>query len=301
MKRHRFAMLAFPLLILPGATPDRILAQAEQSGLPVQYEELTATDFAGARDRAKGVCLVPLGILEKHGPHLPVGTDLLNSRELALRAARKEYCVVFPPYYVGQIFEAKHQPGAIAYSTDLIWMMLRETCDELARNGFSTIVLVNGHGGNNSFLQYFCQAQLESPRDYAVVLFTPGPDTAVAERVRQLRKTTSGGHADEEETSMLMTHRPDLVHRELGKAESGEDMRRLSMVPYGYTGIWWYARYPNHYAGDGSHGSKELGDILLSSRSDRLAELVRTVKRDPTIRNLQHEFYKRIGENNAPH
>ena len=261
------------------------------SSLPVRYEELTAPEFVTAAARSGGICIVPIGILEKHGPHLPLGTDLINVREMVLRAAAKEYCVVYPPYYCGQIFEARHQPGTIAYSTDLMWKLLQETCDEMARNGFGKIVLANGHGGNNSFLPFFCQAQLSSRKGYSVVLFAPSQDPAVAKRVKELRKTTGGGHADEEETSMMLAHRPELVHMERAKEQSGADLDRLSSLPFAYTGIWWYARYPNHYAGDGSEASRELGDLLLNSESDQLAALVKALKSDKTLEELQNRFY----------
>ena len=263
-------VIVLSLLVLPGAVATIVVAQDKPAGkstpLPVKYEELTAPQFVDAVAASGGVCMIPLGILEKHGPHLALGTDLINCREVALRAARNEYCVVFPEYYFGQIFEARHQPGTIAYSNNLIWTMLQETCDELARNGFKKIVLVNGHGGNESFLPYFCQSQLSTPRDYFVALFSPEPDSAVEERARKLRKTTTGGHADEVETSMLLAHRPELVHLDRAAAESGEDLQRLDGLPYLYTGIWWYARYPNHYAGDGSNGNRELGESVPGQR-----------------------------------
>ena len=268
-------------------------AVAKPVRLPVQYEELTAPQFVDALAASGGVCMIPLGILEKHGPHLPLGTDLINGREVALRAARSEYAVVFPEYFVGQIFEAKHQPGTIAYSNDLIWKMLQETCDELARNGFTKIVLVNGHGGNTSFLQYFCQSQLSARRDYVVGLFTPEEDPAVEKRAREMRKTTEGGHADEVETSMLMAHRPELVHVQDAGKESGEDKKRLEGIPFLYTGIWWYARYPNHYAGDGSNGNRELGEIYLASESGQLATLLKVLKSDRSIRELQDDFFQK--------
>src|SRR5512143_2578355 len=144
--------------------------QAGQPVLPYKMEEITSPKFVKAVEMAGGVCVIPLGIIEKHGPHLPLGTDLFESREVAFTAAKKEYAVVFPPYFTGQIFEAKHQPGAIAYSNELMWKMLDETCGELSRNGLKKIVLLNGHGGNSSFLQFFCQSQLASRRDYIVVL-----------------------------------------------------------------------------------------------------------------------------------
>ena len=67
-----------------------------QSKLSVHWEELTAADFRDAIARAQGTCLLPFGILEKHGPHGPIGSDLIQSREVAARAAKTEYAVVFP-------------------------------------------------------------------------------------------------------------------------------------------------------------------------------------------------------------
>ncbi len=94
--------------------------------LPVGWEELTSPDFVKAVEKSEGVCLIPMGVLEKHGPHLPLGTDVYTAREISQRAAQKEYCIVYPYYFVGQIFEAKHQPGTVAYSTELIYKMLEE-------------------------------------------------------------------------------------------------------------------------------------------------------------------------------
>ena len=90
-----------------------------QNKLSTKWEELTAPDFRQAIQQAKGTCLLPFGILEKHGQHLPLGTDLLNVRYASLQATSQEYAVVFPEYYFGQIFEAKHEPGTIAYSMEL--------------------------------------------------------------------------------------------------------------------------------------------------------------------------------------
>ncbi len=259
----------------------------------VRYEEISAPEFIKAVTASKGICLIPMGIIEKHGPHLPLATDLLTSREIALRAAVREYALVFPWYYFGQIHEAKHQPGTLAYSPDLIWKMLQETCNELSRNGLKKIILVNGHGGNNAFLQYFCQSQLAGPKDYAVILFSPEHDRALESKIKNLRKTTTGGHADEMETSEMLAVRPDLVRVERGKNQSGEDQKRLEHLPYAYTGIWWYAKYPNHYAGDGSSASRELGELLINSETDQLVRLIQAVKKDTKIMELQGLFFER--------
>src|SRR6266849_2210798 len=139
-----------------------------QTNLATHWEELTAGDFRQGIQNSKGTGWLPFGILEKHGPHLPLGTDLLHVRYASLQAASQEYAVVFPEYYFGQIFEAKHEPGTVAYSMELQLRLLQETADEMARNGCKKLIIINGHGGNEHLLPFFAQAQLDKPRDYVV-------------------------------------------------------------------------------------------------------------------------------------
>src|SRR5213593_3511824 len=191
-----------------------------QSKLSVKWEELTAADFRQAIQQSKGTCLLPFGILEKHGPHLPLGTDLLDVRHAALHAAEQEYAVVFPEYYFGQIFEAEHQPGTVAYSSHLQLELLQETTDEMARNGCKKVIIVNGHGGNEHLLPFFAQSQLQKPHDYVVYVlgFVESPPGGPA------KKTKIDMHAGESETSKMLISRPDLVHMDRAARESGADM-----------------------------------------------------------------------------
>src|SRR5271157_2142338 len=101
------------LLLIGMWTPQFARAQNTPPAmkLSVHWEELTASDFREGIHRSQGTCLLPFGILEKHGAHLPLGTDLLDVRYAALHAAEQEYAVVFPEYYFGQIAEARHEPG----------------------------------------------------------------------------------------------------------------------------------------------------------------------------------------------
>ena len=266
-----------------------LLSQKLHSG----WEELTSEDFALAVKQSDGVCVIPLGVIEKHGQQLPLGTDVYTSREVSRRAAEKEYCIIYPYFFAGQIFEAKHQPGTIAYSSDLLFKLLDETCREISRNGIKKIILVNGHGGNSAWLQYFCQIQLESPRDYVVYYTTPSVSQDVQQKIAAMRKTTIGGHADEVETSSMLVVRPDLVKIARATAESGENLNRLQHVPSGlYSGIRWYSQYPNHYAGDAKDATVALGELSLESRSQTLADFIKVVKADQTTLRLQNDFFK---------
>jgi creatinine amidohydrolase len=276
----------------PGATahPGQ---DKEKQGLSCQMEELTSPQFPKAVEQAGGVCVIPIGIIEKHATHLPLGTDLYEARAAVVMAAQKEYAIVFPPYFAGQIFEAKHQPGTIAYSNDLMWQMLEETCRELSRNGLKKIILFNGHGGSTYFLDYFCQSQLAERKDYIVVLFQGGPDEAMDRQISSLKKARLDGHAGEEETSMMYFIRPDLVDTESMGKESGLNQGRLNAMPHAFAGIHWYARYPNHFAGDVLQANRELGELLVTKDANQLAELIRYLKNNDTLEELHREFFDR--------
>jgi len=265
---------------------------ASPAGAPaVRWEELTAPAFVRAVERSNATVIIPLGIVEKHGPHLPLGTDLINVREMALRAAAEEYTIVFPAYFVGQIFEARHQPGTLAYGERLMWDLLQETVDEIARNGIKKIILVNGHGGNNSLLPSFCKAQLARRRDYAVYLYQPVNDPEADPEIQRLRKTTMDMHGGEVETSTMLAHRPDLVDLSQAGAQSGDDQARLEGLADAYTAIWWYARFPHHYAGDARTATRELGELVLAAQAKQLAAMIRAVKADTRVLELQQRFF----------
>jgi creatinine amidohydrolase len=279
MRRIYFS---FAFLILAAST-------FAQNQLPVKWEELTAGDFREGIKKSGGTCVLPFGIIEKHGPHLPLGTDLLNVRAATLAAAQQEYAIVFPEYYFGQIFEAKQQPGTVSYSTPLQLQLLQETTDEMARNGCKKVMIVNGHGGNEHLLPYFAQTQLEKKRDYVVYVVglmdraTGGPP----------KKTSMDMHAGEGETSLTMTTHPELVHIDRAASESGADQKRQKLPDTVYTAIWWYARFPNHYSGEGAAGNKELGQFELKSWTDGIVAAIRGVKADQDSLRIQNEYFEK--------
>ena len=129
----------------------------------VQWEEMTLPEFAAAVKATGGVCVLTVGAMERHGTHLPLGNDALAIHEVAIRAARREAAIVFPPNYFGQTHETKNQPGSVALRHELILAMLDNLCDEIGRNGLQKIILLNGHGGNENILPCFVGMQLEAP------------------------------------------------------------------------------------------------------------------------------------------
>ncbi|WP_242923211.1 creatininase family protein [Pontibacter liquoris] len=263
--------------------------------IPARWDELTASDWPVALEKSSRTCILPIGILEKHGMQDPIGSDLIHVREWAARATKNEYAVVFPDYFYGQINEARHQPGTFSLPNRLAWDLLDATCEEIARNGFNKIVIVNGHGGNPELLRYFVQSQLDKRRNYAVYFFDPEPSPEFVAKEKKMRKSDPAGdqHGGETETSSLLYLRPDLVKQERAKQESGENLKRLSL-PGLYTGIWWYASYPNHYAGEGEKATKELGKLLVDEKVNALVKALKVVKADTKTLELQKEYFDKV-------
>jgi len=258
------------------------------------WEDINGDVFPEIVREVQGVCLVPTGCLERHAHHLPLGTDMLVAREICQRASKLEPAVIFKDFYFTQILEARHYPGAFGLEPELILHLLENTCREIARNGFTKIVLFNTHGGNTHFLHFFAQGQLASPRDYAVYVLGPEVLPEDTQTINQQWETEVDGHAGENETSLILAFRPELV--DLDRLPIGDEGMPLGrnddLKDKGiYTGIWWYADQPTHYRGDGAYGTIEKGKRLLQANTLALAAAIRAIKKDLITQFLQQEFW----------
>ncbi len=253
---------------------------------------MTAPEFMRGVKKAKGVCVLTVGVLEKHGEHLPVGTDLMIGRHIAVEAARREPAMVFPSYFFGQIHEARHQPGAVAVSGDTMMRSLFDVCSEISRNGLKKIILLNPHGGNTHFLNYFCQLALEREADYSLYL-PQGSRRKRDPKIRRLFRDPYDGHAGESETSMILAVYPKLARMKADIPSRGKPKRGLSYLPNVSNGFSWYGTYPHHYSGIARLATVAKGRILLREEISYMAQVIRAVKRDAVAPRLARAFYRR--------
>jgi creatinine amidohydrolase len=178
----------------------------------------------------------------------------------------------------------------VAYSRHIQLDLLQETTDEMGRNGCRKILIVNGHGGNLSLLPYFAQTELQEKHDYVVYVYWWDNRKGSG---RPKQQTTMDMHAGESETSHTLVTRPDLVHMDRAGEQSGADQARLHLPEDVYTGIWWYARFPNHYSGDGTKATLALGEYDMKAWVADLVSAIRAVKADDESLKLQTEFYEK--------
>ena len=261
-----------------------------------QWEELTAPDFAEAVKAAEGTCILPIGCIERHGDHLPLGADILMVHELARRAAEIEPAVVFPSHWAGQIHENKNYAGTVALRHDVILALLDNLCEEISRNGLKKIILLNGHGGNEFILPTFMWTMLEKPRDYTLYLLRLRDYTSVLEQDEQWKSMMVSAydyHGGEGETSMMLAARPELVRMDQVGAP-GVSQERLQHLPGMVTSQWWYAAYPEQYAGDATHATAEKGEYAIGKYAEKIAEWVKAIKADTVTPELEREYFGKI-------
>ena len=256
--------------------------------MQVRWEYLTPIEFKDIAAKEK-LCILPIGSLERHGEHLPFGTDGLIAHSAAVHAALKEPCVVFPPYWFGQLHEAACFTGTVNFNQRLLLEMLETLVNQIAANGFEKILILNGHGGNVNFLQYFAMSLCDKELDYT--LYTA---SLFSDEINTFAWESGGGHADERETSLIMAIAPETVKMEYQKyKEPIEPLHDTSSLGC-YTGYWWYALYPEHIAGSPSLASKEKGEKALELIAENIAKLIKRVKADTLTPSLQKEFYERL-------
>ncbi|MDF1514375.1 MAG: creatininase family protein [Anaerolineae bacterium] len=262
----------------------------------MQWEHLTSLDFVEAVETAKCVGIIPLGVLEAHGPHLPLGTDALEAHWTACRAAEQEPSIVFPFYPYGINHESSHLPGSVVIKLEIMMGLLENICDEMARQGINKIILFSGHGGNRFMLPLFVQTLVEKDKPYVAYY------ASVHTEETDILETAETGHACESETSTLLHLHPELVKMQQVPPQPFSNLHRnqaLSGVG-AYSQMDWYAMYPHMYVGDASRATAEKGEQLAQRRVAGLVKLIRAVKEDQITPELLEQYLKRKNAPAAP-
>jgi creatinine amidohydrolase len=178
----------------------------------MRWEELSAPEI-DALDRERTVVVLPVGSVEQHGRHMPLGTDTLLAHSVSLAAAdRLLHVAVLPPPWYG--FSAHHMrfPGTVTLRAETMIALVEDIVGSVVAHGFRRILIVNGHGGNNGIIdvlasklghQHYGKARIASLTYFQLA----------REAIAEIRESKTGGmgHACEFETSMLQCMRPDLV------------------------------------------------------------------------------------------
>ncbi len=285
----------------------------------MNWEKLRSDEFKSAVERSGGLCVIPIGCVEKHGEHLPLGTDYFEVKTHVELAAQIEDFVIFPVApWLGDMMDVqsldcfKYNHGSIALSQHTLLTVLEELCDQIGRNGFTKILFVNCHGGNVALLDYFLRAQGTKKRDYITMVVNSYEKTTtdakeaykyfsdnradypmLTDTDMQVLKTYAdspdgfaGGHGDFTETAWVMGAYPELVatdRYELGDGKSTGRIDHLKKLGVKVS-CGWQANHPAMLSGKPAHGcSKTIGEAFNLYCGRRIANIVKVIKEDDDV------------------
>ncbi|MFB3826563.1 MAG: creatininase family protein [Bryobacteraceae bacterium] len=226
------------------------------------------------------VCVVPLGSLEQHGPHLPLWTDTAIVSEIARRIEQRlpAQVVLAPVQPVG--YSAHHAKfGCVGLDLEAYVGLIGSVCRSLAGMGLRRIFLLNGHGGNDVPCRAaMCALKTELP---GLRVAFASYWTLAAEAFSRIRSSPRGGmgHACEMETSIMLALHPDQVHLERAADDgtAGESGYRLfdMLRPQPYYMVRNFDELSaNGTLGCPSHASAPKGERFLDAAVDAACSLV---------------------------
>src|SRR4051812_47128875 len=105
----------------------------------------TRDEFAS---RPCTTAVLPVGAVEQHGQHLPVGTDILLAQSVAEQLAQKLDAYLLPPLAITSSIEHRKAKGTVYLRADTLALVVRDIAASLRDSGFTRLVLANCHGGN---------------------------------------------------------------------------------------------------------------------------------------------------------
>jgi len=236
------------------------------------WEDLSMPEFEAARDRRQTV-IIPVGSLEEHGPHLPLGTDTFHALEVARRAARRQEVVIAPPCFYGLCRSTREHPGTVSISGDTLRALLRDLGREFHRQGLRNLVFISGHAGGThmSAITEAGEALLEElPEVKVAVVNLLDLLREVLTAQPGLVKTKGDGHAGEIETAIMLAAYPHLVQ---GRAPA-----EWPSFPK-YILIREKRRYwPGGVWGDPGAATPAQGEEILEAEAERLAQIIAVLK-----------------------
>lgn len=268
----------------------------------------TTDNFHELREASCNTCIIPMGSIEKHGLHLPLGTDMFAASQVAYEASKLETCCVFPDFVFGNIPYNSPNAPAGTYTTRMETFMnlLEETCWQISRHGYNKILVVNGHGGNNTWLDSFIEhlqykkrnfvflhteVGLPLPHKIAEAIQEKGAEAfpeLTPEDVEYILKCHEEnmliGHAGLSEAAFMMALTPENVHLDRLGIEDGHpthdyDKYENSGLRLGNYG--WALNFPNTYCGDDPVGVNErMGRAALRFEAENVARMVKLLKED---------------------
>jgi creatinine amidohydrolase len=218
------------------------------------------TDVAAHLAATSGIAILPFGALEQHGPQLPLSTDTLTAETVADSIARHFDALLLPAIPYGETWNNAGYPGTVSLSPSTVSAIATDIGRALVTSGANWFVIVNGDWGNRAPLAAAAEALNAERVIPTLVLDYPGMDDAI-ERIRDSHAAFPGlGHAEEVETSIILSIAPDLVHE-----DRYEPTYPVFPANFGITPMQLHPFSASGVFGDPSSATAEKGRAILDA------------------------------------
>ncbi len=235
------------------------------------YHFLPTATAADEKTRDAKCAILPIGSFEQHGDYLPLITDTVVASVIAQELAGAYPLLRLPPVTISCSHEHSTWHGTASITAATLYAMVNDIYQSIARSGLTSLVILNGHGGNYVLSNVVQEANAQGKR---MALFPAREDWAEA---RQAAGLASSGHEDmhagEIETSILLHARPELVRDGYQDANWIADDRRLLLT----TGMREYTQ--SGVIGRPSLGSAEKGKAVLAALVGSFAPVLDVLQR----------------------
>ena len=211
MPRTTLALAVIGMLSVAAATGAQTNPVWGQEKIKNYLPHMSWTEVEDLRSRTDMV-IMPVGSLEQHGPHLPIGTDFLNGMERAKLVAQRTDVLVAPILFVGNAPYHLGFPGTVSLPAETIQQVYFEAAQSLMRHGFKRFLILNSHGGNRVISQYIADRINHETEGIAVELgAAAGPFRQETESEPSSQDPVFDRHGGVGETSSSLYLIPGLV------------------------------------------------------------------------------------------
>jgi creatinine amidohydrolase len=227
--------------------------------------------------------ILPIGSVEQHGPHLPLATDSINVLYLATRAAEKSQVLVAPIVKTGVSFNHIDFPGTITLQPETLTTVIVDMVRSLVHHGFRKIILLNGHGGNNSAIE---TAAIKLKIEFTQVVIGVLHSWLLCKESPKVLESPIRYHADEGETSRVLVTAGHLVHMDRAKLEVPKSRSGLfnfqitevfkQTVFYGLPRTQTVTK--SGIFGDAAIATKEKGEALFAEMIENFVKEIERLK-----------------------
>ncbi|EGG34861.1 creatininase family protein [Paenibacillus sp. HGF5] len=225
--------------------------------------------------RKLGAAILPIGAVEAHGPHLPLGTDNLLASRLADKLAERTDSFVLPTLPYGQVWSLRNFPGSINVSNEALIRLLADIGESIYHQGFRLFIMVNGHLGNAVAMKEAARILYERVPELKVFyFFYPGTKEITAEVREASAAHGSYMHADEIETSYMLYLAGEYV--DMSKAIDGAPQIPIEAD---FTPTPWEEMTASAVLGDATLATREKGERIIERSLEVMADMVLRAKK----------------------